>query len=120
MPYRLPVYMLGEVRKPGEYALNPGADFVDNLVQAGGFTGVADLDKIEVVRRIGGRKRVYEFSWNEFQRAPAPQQGDIVLVHADKTTKVERKIGLFATVVGVLTSITTATFLVLAYNRGRI
>ncbi len=61
-PYRLPVYILGEVRKPGEYTLNPGSDFLDSLVLAGGFTEKADLDNIEIIRRTAGRKRIYNFS----------------------------------------------------------
>src|SRR5262249_32922389 len=36
--YRRPVYLMGEVRKPGGCTLTPGSDFVDSLVQAGGFT----------------------------------------------------------------------------------
>ena len=119
-PYQLPIYALGEVRKPGQYTLDPGSDFVDSLVQAGGFTERADLDNIEIIRRTGGRRRVYNFSWNAFQRAPAPQQGDVVFVHADTTPKIERKIGFFATIISALTTIVTSTILILAYNRGRI
>jgi protein involved in polysaccharide export with SLBB domain len=115
--YRLPIYMLGEVKKPGEYTLTPGSDFVDSLVQAGGFTDRADLDNIELIRRIGGVKRVYDFSWNEFQRAPAPLQGDVIMVHADNITKSERHITLFATIIAALASVATATILILAYNR---
>jgi protein involved in polysaccharide export with SLBB domain len=118
--YRLPVYMLGEVRKPGGYPLNPGSEFVDSLVQAGGFTDRADLENIEVIRRTGGIKRVYDFSWKDFQHAPVPVQGDIVFVHADNTTKFERHTILVATIISALAAIVTSTILVLAYNRGRI
>lgn len=117
--YRLPIYMLGEVRKPGEYTVPPGSDFVDTLVQAGGFTEKADLDDIEIVRRAGGVKRVYDFSWSEFQRAPSPLQGDVILVHADNTTKFERHTLLVATIISALAAVVTSTVLVLAYNKGR-
>jgi protein involved in polysaccharide export with SLBB domain len=116
--YRLPVYMLGEVKKPGEYTLNPGSDFVDSLVQAGGFTDRADLDNIELIRRIGGVKRVYDFSWNEFQRAPTPLQGDVILVHADNITKTERHITLFTTIISAIAAAVTAGILVLVYDKG--
>jgi len=118
--FQLPVYMLGEVRKPGEYTLDPGSDFVDSLIQAGGFTERADLDNIEIIRRTGGRKRVYDFSWNNFQQAPAPEIGDVVLVHADNTTKFERHTTLFATIIAALASVLTSVVIVLAYNKGRV
>ena len=102
--YRTPMVILGEVRKPGEYPVKPGSDFVDSLIMANGFTDMADLDRIEVIRRSGGRKRVYEFSWNEFQRAPTPAQGDVVLVHADRSAHVDRKIQIAAILVSILTS----------------
>jgi protein involved in polysaccharide export with SLBB domain len=111
--------MMGEVKKPGEYTLEPGSDFVDTLVQAGGFTDRADLDDIELIRRVGGIKRVYDFSWNDFQRAPAPQQGDVVFVHADNVSKRERHITLFATIIAALASIVTSAILVVAYNNNR-
>lgn len=102
-PYRLPVYVLGEVRKPGEYLPKNGADFVDFLIQANGFTDRADLDKIEMVRRSGGRTRAYRFSWEEFQRAPPPLQGDLLIVHADARTFEKR----FQIVTLLLTTLTS-------------
>ena len=119
-PSRLSIYMLGEVRRPGEYTLNPGSDFVDTLVQAGGFTERADLDYIEVIRRTGGKKRVFDFSWDEFQFAPTPRPGDIVLVQADRTTRLERHTTLVATLIAALATVVTSVVLVLAYNKGRI
>jgi hypothetical protein len=118
--YRPPIYMMGEVRKPGEYTLDSNSDFLDTLVLAGGFTERADLDNIEIIRRVAGRKRVYDFSWNDLQNAPTPVQGDIVFVHADNTTKLERHTTLFATILGAIATAVTATVLVLAYNKGRI
>jgi len=104
-PSHLPIYMLGEVRKPGEYTFKPGEEFVDTLAEANGFTDLADLDRIEIIRRTGGRKRSFEFSWNEFQRAPTPAQGDIVIVHANQRTKSEFKLQMFAILVSILSSV---------------
>ncbi len=101
---RPPIYMLGAVRKPGEYMLRPGSDFVDTLAEANGFTEYADLDRIEIVRRTGGKKRSYEFSWDNFQRAPQPVEGDVIIVHADQRTKADRKIAILALVVSILSS----------------
>jgi len=118
--YRPPVYMMGEVRKPGEYILNPGSDFLDSLVLAGGFTEKADLDDIEIIRRVGGHKRVYDFSWDELQHAPTPIQGDVIFVHADTQTRSERRAYLTTAIISALATIVTASVLVLAYNKGRI
>ncbi len=118
--YRPPIYMMGEVRKPGEYTLNPGSDFLDSLVLAGGFTEKADLDDIEIIRRTGGHKRIYDFSWSEVQHAPTPIQGDIIFVHADAQTKSERRAYLVTALISALATIVTATVLVLAYDKGRI
>lgn len=103
-PYRLPIYMLGEVRKPGGYPLKPGSDFVDSLIEADGFTEQANLERIELIRRTNGRKLVYEFSWDQFQRAPPLVQGDVVLVHAVRQSKSEIKVQIAAIIVSILTS----------------
>jgi polysaccharide export outer membrane protein len=103
--YRNPVYMLGEVRKPGEYTPRPGADFVDFLVMADGFTDRANLDRLQVIRRSGGRLRSYEFSWDEFEKAPAPLQGDVLIVHADQHT-FERRVAIATLLISMITAAT--------------
>jgi protein involved in polysaccharide export with SLBB domain len=118
-PYRLPVYMLGEVRKPGGYTLNSGGDFLDSLVQAGGFTERADLDNIELIRRVGGERR-YDFSWKDLHNAPTPMEGDIIMVHADTTSKFERHTTLIIAILSAIASVVTSAVIVLAYNKGRI
>jgi polysaccharide export outer membrane protein len=102
---RRPLTIVGEVRKPGDYVLKPGQDIVDVISQADGFTNEADLDRIELIRRTGGRKRVFDFSWREFQRTPAPAPGDVVFVHADKQSKIDRRIAIIAV---FLTAVTAA------------
>lgn len=118
--YQLPVHILGEVKKPGDYTLTPGLDFVDTLVQAGGFTDRADLDKIELIRKTPEGKSTYALSWGNLSNAPALQQGDIVMVHADNITSSERRVTLWTTVITAVTGIVTSTIFVLAYNKGRI
>jgi len=102
--YRTPIYLLGEVRKPGEYPLKPGTDFVDLLTQSAGFTEQADLDHLEIIRRTNGRKRSYEFSWHQLQRAPTLVPGDVVLVHADRQSKSELRVQIAAIFASILTS----------------
>lgn len=117
--YQQPVHILGEVKKPGDYPLTSGSDFVDTIVQAGGFTERADVEQIELIRKTPTGKRNYVLSWKHLSDAPAPEQGDIVIVRADSTTHSERRLTLFATLVSVAASIVTATILVLSYNKGR-
>jgi len=118
--YQLPVHILGEVKKPGDYSLTPGYDLVDTLVQAGGFTDRADLDKIEMIRNFPTGKRADMLSWDNLRNAPALQQGDILMVHADTVTSSERRVTLWATLLTAAASIVTTTIFVLAYNKGRI
>ncbi|MEK7389365.1 MAG: SLBB domain-containing protein [Elusimicrobiota bacterium] len=119
LPDRKMVYLLGEIRKPGEYPIAPGLDLVDTVVQAGGFTERADLNHIEVLYQDLDGKRSSLFSWKDFKKAPAPQHGDIIMVHADHVSQVERKTSLMTSIIGALASVVTATVIVLSYNRGR-
>lgn len=103
-PYRSPIYLLGEVRKPGEYLPKGGAEFIDFIAQAGGFTDRADLNKLEIIRRNDGRARDYMFSWDGFQRAPKPLQGDVIMVHAE-AHDFERGMSIATLILTVLTSL---------------
>jgi protein involved in polysaccharide export with SLBB domain len=109
--YRLPIHIMGAVRKPGEYPLKAGADIVDVITQADGFNEAADLRRIEVIRRSGGRQMAYEFSWKNLHRAPAPMEGDVVFVHADVSTRRERQISLTASILSALAAIATTVFI---------
>jgi len=44
------IYILGQVSRPGEYALRPGIGIMELLASAGGPTNRADLAKIVVIR----------------------------------------------------------------------
>ena len=50
------VYILGQVSKPGEYAIRPGAGILEALASAGGPTDRADLAKATIVREESGGK----------------------------------------------------------------
>ncbi len=109
-----PIYLWGEVRKPGEYSLRPGQDIVDLFTEADGFTEHADLEYLEVIRRTGGKQYAYDFSWKEFQKAPALAQGDVVIVHDNSENRKERHIGIGATILSAIASILTSA--VVAYR----
>jgi polysaccharide export outer membrane protein len=111
---QLPVYILGEVRKPGEYSMRPGMDVVDLISQADGFTDEAELSRLEVIRRSGGKQYAYDFKWDDFQNAPELAQGDVMMVHSRTETKTERHIGIGATILTAIASILTSA--VVAYR----
>lgn len=49
-----PIFVLGEVSKPGQYPYQPGMTFLTAVAVAGGFTYRAATDRGEVVRTVGG------------------------------------------------------------------
>lgn len=116
--YQLPLHIVGEVRNPGDYPIIPGTDYVDALISAGGFTDRADEDRIQIIRRTPTGKRIYNLTWDGLGRAPAPLQGDIVVVRSDTTTRTDRRITMFAALISVAASMVSSTILVLAYRRG--
>lgn len=105
------VYMMGEVRKPGEYPARTGYSLIDYLNEAEGFTQFADLGRIEVIRRNGRRTHIYDLTWEDVESAPVLQGGDVVFVHADVETKTERHLTIFATIVAAMASVATAAVL---------
>jgi len=50
-----PVYILGEVNKPGQYAYQPGMTVVTAVAVAGGFTYRAVEDRASIVRTVDGK-----------------------------------------------------------------
>lgn len=50
-----PIFVLGEVNKPGEFAFQPGMTVVTAVAVAGGFTYRAIEDYVSVVRSMGGQ-----------------------------------------------------------------
>jgi polysaccharide biosynthesis/export protein len=50
-----PIFVLGEVNKPGQYPYQPGMTVVTAVAVAGGFTYRAVEDRASIVRDIGGK-----------------------------------------------------------------
>lgn len=116
--YQLPVRIVGEVRNPGDYPLVPGYDFQDAIISAGGLTDRADEDRIQIIRRTPSGKRIMHLKWASLQNSPRPEQGDIIVVRSDTSTRTDRRVSLWGTVISLAASIVSATILVLAYRRG--
>jgi len=59
------VYILGEAARPGAYPLLPGMTVLQALSSAGGFTIFAELKKIYVLRKQGGKQEKFPFNYKE-------------------------------------------------------
>lgn len=97
------VQLLGEVAAPGEYRTQEGADFFYYLVRASGPTSNADLEHVQLVRRVAGEIESVSFSTEEIDEIPQLQGGDIVIVNPQQETGLS----ITSTIVGIFTSIFT-------------
>jgi polysaccharide export outer membrane protein len=79
-------YVIGQVAKPGAYALNPRINILQALSLAGGGTPFAKLDSIIVIRGGTGAQHVYPFHFGQVSAGKDLDQnlmlesGDVVLV----------------------------------------
>jgi polysaccharide export outer membrane protein len=70
-----PIYVLGEVNKPGQYPYQPGMTVVSAAAVAGGFTYRAVEDYASVVRKVAG-----ESVEGKAARQALVQPGDVITV----------------------------------------
>lgn len=76
-PVRLrPVYILGEVKTPGEYQYRAGMSVLAAISVAGGYTFRAQQDAVEITRTVNGRPVVGNATAGDMI-----QPGDTVRVH---------------------------------------
>lgn len=54
------VMVLGEVEKPGPILLKRGLNFIDAVMRAGGFTDLANLEKVFILRPDGNKADIRE------------------------------------------------------------
>lgn len=71
-----PIFVLGEVNKPGEYPYQPGMTVVTAAAVAGGFTYRAVEGDVSVVRTVNGKAVEGTATRQTFL-----QPGDVVTVH---------------------------------------
>lgn len=80
------VFVLGQVRNPGEIVMNPQIDVMQALSIAGGTTPFAQLNNIRILRRENGSQQILEFRYNDIVKGQNLSQnillrvGDVVLV----------------------------------------
>ena len=81
------VRIVGEVNMPGSFILEPETNIYDAILQAGGFTNVADQNKIVFISNLSGNpKRIIinlreELERSEFSTLPLVYPGDLIVVH---------------------------------------
>src|SRR5271156_670671 len=75
-------YILGEVMKPGAFAMLPGMTVLQALSSAGGFTPFAKMKSIYVLREESGKKVKYPFNYKEAISGKNAEQ-DILLKAGD-------------------------------------
>ena len=86
------VFVLGEVKNPGAYALTPNLRVSQVLAMAGGPTGSAVLEDLRVVRGDPSSPQIVEVYANDFTRTPERSQ-DIVLQTNDVIVIPRSRIG---------------------------
>jgi polysaccharide export outer membrane protein len=79
------VTIMGQVAKPGTFPYTTGLTLIQALSQAGGPTGIANLDKVNLTRRVDGGSRTVVISIGtimEGRSVDIPlQAGDRIFVH---------------------------------------
>jgi polysaccharide export outer membrane protein len=81
-----PVYVMGEVSKPGRYDLTYDMTFLDALTAAGGATDKANLDGAQLVRVENGKSKAIPIKANQIIQGKATtpnlklQTGDLIYV----------------------------------------
>lgn len=79
------VAILGQVVKPGTFPYTTGLTLIQAISQAGGLTGLANLDRVNLTRRTGNGTRTVVLSIGtimEGRAADIPlQSGDRIFVH---------------------------------------
>lgn len=80
------IYVIGQVKDPGSYVMNPRIDVMQALSIAGGATPFASLNDIKILRRQGNRQTVRSFRYGDIEKGRNLEQnillasGDVVVV----------------------------------------
>lgn len=56
------VFILGEINRPGPYSLGTeegDSTLLELIAMAGGFSGIANIKKVKIIRMEGGQKKIY-------------------------------------------------------------
>ena len=79
------ITIMGQVAKPGTYPFSAGTTLLQALSQAGGPTGIANLDRVNLTRRETAGSRTVVISIGSIMEGRSPdiplQSGDRIFVH---------------------------------------
>ena len=80
------IYVIGQVKTPGVFVVNPRVDVIQALSIAGGMTPFAQVNNIKILRRRGSQQRILKFRYSDIIKGDNLEQnvllevGDVVLV----------------------------------------
>ncbi len=80
------IFVVGEVKEPGQFTLGRYVDVVQALTLAGSVTPYASSDNIKILRRIAGKEKVFRFDYGDIKKGRKLSQniilqsGDVVVV----------------------------------------
>jgi protein involved in polysaccharide export with SLBB domain len=78
------ISVLGQVAKPGQVAYYPNMTIVDAIASAGGFTGIASKNSVNLRRETGGKIEMHVFPVADISEGRSPNvmvlPGDVLVV----------------------------------------
>lgn len=80
------IYVIGQVKTPGVFVVNPRVDVIQALSIAGGMTPFAQVNNIKILRRQGSQQAILNFRYSDIIKGDNLHQnillevGDVVLV----------------------------------------
>lgn len=80
------IYVIGQVKNPGSFVMNPALDVMQALSLAGGTTPFASLKNIRILRREGAKRTAIRFDYTDVSSGDSLDQnivlqsGDVVVV----------------------------------------
>lgn len=80
------IFVIGQVKTPGEFVVNPRVDVIQALSIAGGMTPFAQVNNIKILRRRNGKQMIQDFRYSDIIKGEDLEQnillevGDVVLV----------------------------------------
>lgn len=80
------VYVIGQVKKPGQYVIGRYIDIMQALALAGGLTPFASEDNIKILRKKNGKQQVISFQYSSLEKGRklsqniSMQSGDVIVV----------------------------------------
>jgi protein involved in polysaccharide export with SLBB domain len=78
------ISVLGQVSKPGQVAYYPNMTIVDAIASAGGFTGIAAKNSVNLRREVGGKIEMHTYPVADISEGRSPNvavlPGDVLVV----------------------------------------